>query len=163
MSAAKSLTFTVDGDPVPWSVPDVAVGVAKGGRRYRRVKKDPRLEEWQGVVAEAARDAWGPWENTKAAVALLLHFILFTDDTSVHGQYALPAQEWNESLQKDTIRGKRIADLTNLTKGVEDAMQGVIYKDDTQIRQKTESCVWGPTAGVVVSVLVLEAHAFPTK
>lgn len=47
-------------------------------------------------------------------------------------------------------------DLNNLTKLIEDALQGIVYRDDSQICRSTQEKVFGEVEQVTVTVRVLE-------
>lgn len=138
----KSFRFRVHGTPVPWSAPLV-------GRRGAR--KDPRLIEWQGIVANAAKECFGPHEPYEGPVSLNIIFLIHNADRSMWGKLIEPEITWNENHGKHKKQGG-LADRTNLIKGVEDAIEGVFFVNDTQVRIGSDGCFWAEKPGCVVTV-----------
>lgn len=91
------LRFVVTGRPVPKQ--SFRMGQHGG---YR----DPRVTAWQGLVAQAARQAMAGQE-------------LLTQPLEVFLEFSLP--------------DRRRVDLDNLSKGVLDACNEVVWKDDNQV------------------------------
>ena len=79
---------------------------------------NPRVKSWRQEVAQCALDAMDgpPWEGP---VVLTLHFYL-TRPKSVKRQYP--------SVRPDVLK---------LARAVEDAMTGIVYRDDAQIVEET--------------------------
>lgn len=146
-NVVKTVEIHVEGRPVPWSVPRTF--------RYGGSKKNPKLIEWQAKVAEAARAVWGPHEAVTSPIGLTMVFGIETSDESLEGQLAVPWMELNELTDKHTKRGKPRADLTNLGKGTEDGIEGIIVVNDLLVVHKEEIPLWTttPYAKIVVRIL----------
>jgi Holliday junction resolvase RusA-like endonuclease len=148
-------TFYVAGVPVPWSTPDVGTGTSKRGKRFRFAKKNEALTAWQDQVNAAARVAYGPFEPCTGPIALSLVFLFATEDESLRKRLVEPAITWNENQAYHKKQGG-FADRTNLIKGVEDALQGVFFVNDTQVRMGHDICIWERGPGVLIAVYSLK-------
>lgn len=143
----KTVSFRVEGRPVPWSVPRTF--------RHGGSKKNPKLVEWQAKVTEAARKAWGPFEASASPVRLTMVFGIQHDDIDRAGDIAVPDIRENVLLDTFTKRGGPRADLTNLGKGTEDGLEGIIVVNDVLVVAKQEVAVWAmlPFAEIYVELL----------
>jgi Holliday junction resolvase RusA-like endonuclease len=85
-------------------------GEPKPKQSYRAVKgggyTDPRVKAWQQTVAIRAREAMQGREPLTGPVSMRVVFVL---------------------------GNRRRVDLDNLNKGVSDAMNGIVFVDDTQV------------------------------
>jgi Holliday junction resolvase RusA-like endonuclease len=167
------ITFSAWGIvPVPWSVPDVGTGVSKKGKRFRfatRSKKSAlhkgigSFEDWQVHVRTSASQAMleASTRIFTTPVAISVVFVLPTPAGHKHGEIAAPTIEWNEKTQKWSKRGG-LADLANLLKGIEDAIEGVVMANDVQTRViERTAVIWGQIPGAIVTVRELEMSEFP--
>lgn len=112
-------SFEVPGKLVPWSVPTV---VGRSGRRG--AIKEPRLVAFQADVAYRARLAMAGRKPAEGPVELLLWLWRRADPAK--GER--PGDWWWEA----TARAGS-PDRTNLAKGIEDALQGVVFANDNQV------------------------------
>lgn len=157
--------------PVPWSVPHFGSGVSKSGKvfRFSRRGKKSRLaegalslEDWQKYVRGAAEDCMRraktevtPWP----AVMLEIEFYLPTAPGHRAGEIVIAPVDRNKKggWKKST----NLADLTNLVKAVEDAIEGVVYCNDVQVRSALYVTLYGPVPGARVTVRLIEPNDFP--
>lgn len=111
--------FVLDVNPEPWAIGDLSVG-RKGGKYFPIVGRNNNLHMYKEAVKEAlgSPDLW-----FDGKVELQFYFWRRRD------QYKTP--------QARTHR-KHEADGTNLSKATEDALQGVFFKNDKDVRR----CVW---------------------
>ncbi len=68
---------------------------------------------------------------------------------SVNLQFTLPRPK---SLPKKIIHHTKKPDIDNLIKAVLDAMNGIIYKDDSQICELGAIKIYGENLGVIISI-----------
>ncbi len=155
------LEFTVIGRPITQGSKQAYVmGPVFGGiREFRAVVKDAsnkkttteragRLDRWRESVAEAAEIAMAgatPWDGP---IDLDLEFVL-----------ERPKSHWKKSggLTKSAPRHHvSMPDRCKLARAVEDAMTGIVYKDDSQVcageTRKRYIAVRGAYPGVIVKV-----------
>jgi Holliday junction resolvase RusA-like endonuclease len=111
--------FEVVGRCKPWTVGRVS---------YR---KDPDLQAWQDHVAKAARVAMGSAPPVLGPVSVHITFYRQAGYGSKSGD--LWAGSVVVSGGKLVKRGLPQPDLANLFKGMEDALQGIVYGNDTQV------------------------------
>ena len=142
----KSIKIAVNGDPIPWSVP-------KRGRWGGSLPND-RLVAWQHEIAVAAMEVFGPRVPWAKAVIFRAHFELMRamPKSASFGDAAVPEVYWDEVHSMYRMKGKG-ADLTNLIKAAEDALQSIVYVDDAQVATHSHcTSVWSKTPGVVIVV-----------
>ena len=111
------MTFTVYGDPVPQGRPRFGNGRTYDPPKSRRYKQDV------AVAASAAMRGRAPLQG---ALACSLRFYM-----------PIPKNVSQKRRQELTGRftTKRTGDIENLAKGVMDAVNGIVWQDDSQVVQ----------------------------
>jgi Holliday junction resolvase RusA-like endonuclease len=104
--------FVLDVNPEPWRIGPVSVG-RRGGKVFGTVGRDQQLHYYKEAV-RSELDA-GDFEPIVGKVELMFFFWRRRDE------YKTP--------QARTHR-KHEADVTNLQKATEDALQGILFKND---------------------------------
>jgi len=133
------VTFGVDGIPV-------AKGRPRFARRGNFVKTytDNKTLAWEDQVRQSAVNAMGPSEPLETPVTLCLYF-----------RIPIPAS-WSKKRQErakaQDERPAKKPDWDNLGKAVSDALNGVIYKDDSQIVSAHIKKVYSAVPGVDIFV-----------
>ena len=157
---------------VPWSVPDIGVS-RRGGKAHRFTKRTKKsalhlgkatLEQWQGFVKDAARQAMATIPTTTQSVRVHIEFYAATPPGKRHGQlWEVPLHFRSEEgdYTKSQPRGKPEADLINMFKGTEDAIEGAVVENDVQTRMVSSVALYGPMDGVRVRVYLIEPGDFP--
>lgn len=102
-------------NPEPWTSPSVSVG-RKNGKPFPRVYKNAKLRNYQEAVKEELEAALQLERPVVEPIALRF---LFSRDTT----------------------GGQPVDATNLQKSLEDALQGILFKNDSQVIQVSSSIV----------------------
>lgn len=109
--------FVLDVNPEPWAIGDLSVG-RRGGKVFPMVGRNHQLHNYKEAIKEAIgeTDVWidGPVE--------FMFFFWRRRDA-----YTTPQARSHR---------KHEADMTNLQKATEDALQGVLFKND-------KDCVYG--------------------
>jgi Holliday junction resolvase RusA-like endonuclease len=143
--------------PTPWQPPHHGSGVTKGGRRFHFKKPaNPDTERWQNFVRRSAIEHVADRPILQAgSVRLELIFYLPTPRGARHGELFTAPVQWNDEKGKFTKVGQP-ADLTNLIKSTEDALEGVVFANDCQVRGVSAVTLYGPEPGVRVTVSVIE-------
>lgn len=126
--------------------------VMKDGRMLTRVVEDnPRLADWRRQVALAARDEYdGPL--LECPIQLCLHF----ERPRPKGHYGT-GRNAGKLKEAAPFYPTSRPDLGKLTRAVEDALTGVLYRDDSQIVYLVLTKGWGQVFSVEVSVAALTA------
>jgi Holliday junction resolvase RusA-like endonuclease len=142
-----NVCFIVAGEPVPWSAP------VRG--RWGGSQPNKRLVVWQAEIAKVAREAFGPklpWTGPVALQALFSISRNMPKGVKAADAYACPELCWDEAQSKHRLKSK-CADLTNLIKAAEDALQSIVYVDDAQVVVHW-SCgsFWNKKPGVYLSI-----------
>lgn len=160
---------------VPWSVPDIGVATAAGGRRVRFARRGKKsrlaegkasLEDWQRFVADAGREALGDSGVYAGPIKLHIDFYARTPKGRRHGELWAVDVRWDESKgawSKRTVKGGNDPDLTNMFKGTEDAIAGVLFANDVQCRITSAAAWFGPADGVTVTIYAIEPGDFPGR
>ena len=132
------VTFTVDGDPVPKGRPRFA---RRG--QFVQTYTDAKTIDYETHVALKARQAIGASEPFKGALTVFLYL-----------RYAVPPS-YSKKRKEACLRGveypKKI-DIDNVYKSITDAMNGIIYLDDSQITEAHITKVYAEIAGANVMV-----------
>lgn len=159
-------------EPVPWSVPEIGVA-NRGGKRVRfttRSKKSKlalgkaSLEDWQKHVANSAREAMATIPIQTGPLKIHFEFRVHPPDGKASGQIWDVPIRWNDDkgvFTKTQPRGKPEADVVNLMKGTEDALEGIVFENDVQTRIVSASMLYGPVDGVRVFVYQIGPEDFP--
>ena len=110
--------IVVDGNPYPWRTPRRT----RDGRAYKHAK----LKAWQDVVALVAACQWsGPLLGGALRVGLVVMVARPKSHLLKNGELKAAAPCFCMSL--------RTGDTTNHLKAVEDALTGIVWKDDCQV------------------------------
>lgn len=120
----EPLTFTVHGRPQPAGSKRIVPAGGKKGGRPIVVDDAKRSRPWKQDVAAAARDALGDRELVTGPVALELTFYVARPKGHYGARGLKPsAPAW------PTVR----PDVLKLTRAVEDALTGQVWRDDAQV------------------------------
>lgn len=105
-------------NPIPWTAPEVSVGRKKGGGFYPQVYSSAELKNYQEAIKEEILGNYPDAPIIEDEIGLTFYF-------------------WRQIAVGLTGSGKRSrthdADATNLQKSTEDALQGVLFKNDRQV------------------------------
>jgi Holliday junction resolvase RusA-like endonuclease len=113
---SRSFWYVIPGiNPVPWTSPEVSIG-RKGGKVFPQVYASAELKNYKTALAEEVQEKYPDVDVIEDEIALRFFF-------------------WR---RLDEMRGNRrrkghVADATNLQKAAEDALQGVLFKNDQQV------------------------------
>ena len=133
------ITFSVEGIPV-----------AKGRPRFKRVGNfvqtytPNKTATWEETVRQAAKNAMGTTDLLETPVTMALYFRL-----------PMP-QSWSKKRKEGVLKGleapTKKPDWDNLGKAVSDALNGVIFKDDSQIVSAHVRKIYSAVPGVDIYV-----------
>lgn len=113
-----------DINPQPWVASQASVG-RRGGKSFVNFYKPTQLKNYQEAIHEEFAALNPPIADPD--IPLEVHFYF-----------------WRELDVAEGVERKvraHVADATNLQKALEDALQGVLYKNDRQIRSITSTIV----------------------
>ena len=133
-----SVKFTIPGPAVPQMGSRVSV---RGGKP--RLRKNPRTKEYQDRVAAIARQHAPPepWDGPVDMTILISRG---------------PLMSWSkwrrEAAFKGKVRPTTRPDLDNISKAIGDALNGIIYTDDSRICLLTIAKRYAAKAEVEVRV-----------
>ncbi len=108
--------YRIYGDPVPWTAPKTASRMRRDGRRYIAHISPSKYVRWKNHIIGVVRSSFDYSGPMKGPVCLTLTFFLKKAKSC---KLELPC---------------KVPDLSNLVKGVEDAIKkGLIFMDDCQV------------------------------
>ena len=132
------VTFTVDGDPVPKGRPRFA---RRG--QFVQTYTDAKTIDYETQVAMKARHAIGSTKPLESALTVFLYL-----------RYTVPAS-YSKKRKEACLYGleypKRI-DIDNVYKSITDAMNGIVYLDDSQIVEAHIKKVYAEESGANIMV-----------
>lgn len=135
-----ALTFTVYGTAAPAG--SKTPGVTKTGRRFVR-DSNPASKEWKRLVAQVAGEAMNGRGLLRGP--LCVGFVFHRPRPAGHyGKHGVrPSAPRFPTTRPDCLK---------LARAVEDACQGVLYADDSQIVEETIAKYYGEPARVEITV-----------
>ncbi len=138
MTNGGPISFVVPGTPVPW-----ARARLNGAKHFKSAK----VREYQKAVAYAAKTAFRGH----------LYAFMRGESLVVFVEAVLPVPpSWSKQKREDALRGlKRPTgrpDVDNYAKIVLDALNGIAWKDDSQVWQLTATKRYGPNPHLTVTV-----------
>jgi len=133
------ITFKVDGDPVGKQ----RARYAKRGNFVQTYTPD-KTRNYESLIKEAATQAMGSNEILETPVNLYLYI-------RAPIPKSLPKKRLEACLNGSEKPIKK-PDASNVLKSVEDAMNGVVYKDDSQIVNIHVTKVYSSVSGIDVCV-----------
>jgi len=128
----------------------VAKGRAKAARRGKFITMYTPIKtvNYEGLVAYSASVAMAGRSLIQGAVSVELDIRL-----------QIP-ESWSKKKQKMAIDGliaaTKRSDIDNITKGIFDGMNGVVWRDDGQVVEASQRKRYAETPGVVVIVRELD-------
>lgn len=117
--ASRPVAFTVEGLPAPWTSPRRG----RGGGSIP-TKASGRMKAWQDRVKLAATAAMRGRRLIDGPVGLMLDFTMWED-----GESWIQVDNYDPEPHLNFKK----PDLTNLIKATEDALSGIVFKDDCQV------------------------------
>ena len=133
--------FTIMGKPVAWQ----RTGMNSAGKGPAIIYTKAKSRAYQSLIREAAQTVWktGPSE-----VAFAL---------SVELSVKRPKNHFTKKgLKADApVRCMRKPDLDNIAKQVGDALNGVVWHDDSQVIEMRSRRLWDDADSLSVVILVL--------
>lgn len=135
----SQIEFTVPGVPVGKGRPRATA--ESGKARMYTPAKTARYESTAALFASHAMSGRPP----------------FTGPMCVFMDIVLPVPEsWSKRRQAAALAGQewptKKPDMDNVVKGIFDALNGIVWKDDVQVVALNVGKVYGPTPGVAVRV-----------
>lgn len=133
--SGAALCFTIPGDPVAWA----RAGAKKGGGYFDTQKGAKLVAAWE--AKQAMRECgWTSPQNGALALDLLCVFE--------------PPASWSAKRKAAALGQPKFTapDLSNLIKHIEDALNGVAYRDDAMISRITARKLYGRKAATVVTL-----------
>lgn len=132
-----AITFEVPGDPVPQPRPRITT---RGRHGHAYTPASHPIHAYRAAIAEAAREA-GATPTDTAPITLIVDLV-----------FARPKSHFRKSgLKADAPKLPR-ADCSNVLKGLEDALNGVAWVDDTQVGRVVVEKTWGSEGRTTVRI-----------
>jgi Holliday junction resolvase RusA-like endonuclease len=129
---------------IAFTVPGEAVPFARAGARGKQRFTPGKQRNAMGVVAHLAQRAMAGQPPFLGALRM-----------TVRAVYLVP-ESWSKKKREAAKWKSSYPDADNIGKLIKDALNKVVYVDDAQIAELTVQKVYGPIAGVTVTVERLE-------
>jgi len=143
MKARLLVRFTVSGRAEPRG--SKTIGKAKNGRTFIR-DDNPHSKAWMQRVAKAGRQAMGSTEATDSPVVLVI--TIFRPRPKGHfGTRGL--------LLSAAAYPATKPDLTKCVRGIEDALNDVVWTDDSRVVEQRTKKRFGDREEVLIEVYVM--------
>jgi Holliday junction resolvase RusA-like endonuclease len=111
-------SFRLPINPEPWAIGPVGIS-NKGGKMHPYIGPNPQLLNYQHAVREYLQKNYGPFIPVERKCQLHFYFWRRLDT------YTTPTGRVSQGHEADT---------TNLQKGLEDALAGLLFKNDRQVK-----------------------------
>lgn len=108
---------------------------------------NPRSAQWKAAVALAAKEAWGRREPSARPMLVMMRF--FQTRPASHFGTGKNADKLKESAPRFPC-GK--PDALKLARGTEDALTGIVYRDDAQTVQLVVEKHYGSRPMVAIQI-----------
>ena len=133
----ETVTFSVPGDPVPQPRPRITT---RGRHGHAYTPATHPIHAYRQAIAAAAREA-GATPTDAAPITLIVDLV-----------FARPKSHYRKSgLKPDAPRLPR-PDCSNCLKGIEDALNGIAWVDDTQVGRVVVEKSYGDEPRTVVRI-----------
>jgi Holliday junction resolvase RusA-like endonuclease len=132
------IAFTVPGEPV-------AKGRPRFVRATGRTFTPARTANYEGIVGGCAAQAMGARSPFEGPLRV-----------TIRATFLVP-QSWSQKRKNAAVWKTSKPDVENVTKACLDAMNAIVYRDDSQVVELTAQKKYGPVAGLTVSVEPLSA------
>jgi len=132
-----AITFEVPGDPVPQPRPRITT---RGGHGHAYTPASHAIHAYRAAIAAAARSA-GATPTDAAPLTLIVDLV-----------FARPKSHYRKSGLRDDAPKLPRADCSNVLKGIEDALNGVAWVDDSQVGKVVIEKVYGTEGRTTVRI-----------
>lgn len=132
-----AITFSVPGDPVPQPRPRITT---RGGHGHAYTPASHAIHGYRQAVAAAAKAA-GATPTDRAPITLIVDLV-----------FARPKSHYRKAGLRDDAPVLPRADCSNVLKGIEDALNGVAWVDDSQVGRLVVEKSYGQEARTTVRI-----------
>ena len=135
-----TLVFSVEGEPK-----------GKGRPRFSKVGgfvktyTDQKTRDYESLISQAARTAMGETPPMEGPISASMYFRLPIPKSTPKKRVA--------SLLGGLVRPTKKPDLDNMNKAILDAMNGIVYKDDSQVVTIHSKKVYSTHTGVDICIM----------
>lgn len=133
----RPITFEVAGNPVPQPRPRITT---RGGHGHAYTPAGHAIHGYRAAIAAAARAA-GATPTIEAPLTLIVDLV-----------FARPKSHYRKSGLRDDAPKMPRADCSNVLKGVEDALNGVAWVDDSQLGRVVVEKTYGTEGRTTVRI-----------
>lgn len=142
MGRMSTIVFHVDGDPVPQPRPRITT---RGRHGHAYTPSSHPIHAYRSAIAEAARNA-GATPTDVAPITLIVDLV-----------FERPKSHFLKRGLKANAPTLPRPDCSNCLKGIEDALNGVAWVDDTQVGRVIVEKSYGSEARTRVEILDSQA------
>ena len=133
----SAVAFSVPGDPVPQPRPRVTT---RGGHGHAYTPASHAIHRYRQAVAAAAKAA-GATPTDRTPITLIVDLV-----------FARPKSHYRKAGLRDDAPVLPRADCSNVLKGIEDALNGVAWVDDSQVSRLVVEKSYGTEGRTTVRI-----------
>jgi crossover junction endodeoxyribonuclease RusA len=117
-------------------------GMSKSGRRFVR-DDNKQSAPWKRVVGQAAGVRMQGRQLLEGPLTMTVRFVVVRPAGHYGKRGLLPSARPHPTVKPDT---------TKLVRGVEDALTGIVYRDDSQVVHQVATKLYGEPARVEITI-----------
>ncbi len=137
----RKILYITDLNPEPWTAPTASVQRIAGGKSYAKLVSGERLKNYQEGIRQNVRQACPDLEP-------------FPDDIPLQFMLLVWRQLDSYISGRGRTQKRHVADATNIQKATEDALQKILYKNDSQIKWAS-TCIIEQTETTSPAMLII--------
>lgn len=148
---AGEIRFTVYGEPQTAGSKRAFPFKRRNGQLGVAVSDDnPKSRDWKNAVASQARESMGDYPLSDSPLSVA--FIFYRPRPKGHfGKHGLKRSAYG-------LHPTTRPDVLKLARAVEDALTGVVWRDDSQIVEEVLKKYWGEPARVEIVIREINGH-----
>lgn len=133
----RPITFSVEGDPVPQPRARITT---RGGFGHAYTPGNHKIHAYRAAIAAAAKQA-GATPTDEAPITLVVDLV-----------FSRPKSHFSKSGVKPDAPKLPRPDCSNVLKGIEDALNGVAWVDDSQVGRVVVEKTYGLAGRTTVRI-----------
>lgn len=145
----KTVSFMVPGEPVAKGRPRFSVRKSKDGGAYVSVRTPDKTVIYENQVKLEYRDQTGGFKFPDDAML----------EIEIEAYFSIPkstSKKKRAAMMDGTVRPTKKPDIDNVLKAVADSLNGIAYRDDSQIVSATVNKFYDAAPRLIVTISLME-------